>query len=452
MRLAGESAGRRMRFDLAVRTDRMLLPHRTTEGRIKGRVRIEGLAVDVPVCGEMEISPLARRRIRYRMRFTVRGRHYTLDGWKSVSPRRPLASLTVLPFVLLDGGQEAGHGQLRFEVARSLVPFVTSFRWPRLSDEPASLHARRWEGEPGRTEVWYTTVTDPVTGTGLWLHHELTAPSDGSSAYAHGWVGLFPPDAPPQHARFGPDPVAPSAGPVPQSFAAERVEAGPDRLRGTAGAFAWDLTRHSRSAALYTFPRWAWRRGLLPAAHLVSAPSATYTGSVTHEGRRLPLEAAPGADARIYGEGNALRWAWLHADLGAGDILEIVAAVSKKAGLRRLPPTVFLRLRRNGGTWPRTAERSAVGWLGAGRFRARIGLPSWTVTGRSGLHRIRVRVTQPVDRTLALEYTDPDGSTAVCRNSETSDARIEWERWWGRWRTEATWSLSGTAHAEVGER
>ena len=133
-------------------------------------------------------------------------------------------------------------------------------------------------------------------------------------------------------------------------------------------------------------------------------------------------------------------------------MLEIVAAVSMRPGLRRLPPLVFLRLRRNGRTWPRRAERSAVGWAGAGRFRADIGLPTWSVTGRSGLRRIRVEVTQPEERTLALDYTDPDGSPAVCRNSETADARILLERWWGGWRTEAEWSLDGTAHAEVGDR
>jgi len=26
------------------------------------------------------------------------------------------------------------------------------------------------------------------------------------------------------------------------------------------------------------------------------------------------------------------------------------------------------------------------------------------------------------------------------------------ERWWGGWRTEAEWTLDGTAHAEVGTR
>jgi hypothetical protein len=74
------------------------------------------------------------------------------------------------------------------------------------------------------------------------------------------------------------------------------------------------------------------------------------------------------------------------------------------------------------------------------------------VKGRSGLRRIRVVVTQPAERTLALDYTDPDGGAAVCRNSETADARILLERWRGRWHTEAEWSLDGTAHAEVGDR
>lgn len=129
-----------------------------------------------------------------------------------------------------------------------------------------------------------------------------------------------------------------------------------------------------------------------------------------------------------------------------------MAAVSTRPVLRGLPPLVFLRLRRHGRTWPRRAERSALGWAGAGRFRAEIGLPVWTVTGRSGLRRIRVEVTQPEARTLTLSYTDPDGSESVCRNSETADAVVRLERWWGRWRPEAEWTLEGTAHAEVGGR
>ncbi|MEV0182006.1 hypothetical protein AB0I54_22335 [Streptomyces sp. NPDC050625] len=450
LRLDDEDRTRRVRLDLKVSAGRVLRLTGTTEARATGRVRIAGWADDAGAEGELEISPLARRRIRYRIAFTAEGRRLTLDGWKSVTPRRPVASMTVLPYTLYEDGTRVGTGTLRFPLATQLVPFLASFRFPRRED-PGAFLAPRWKGEPGRTEVWYTTVTDPSSGSGLWLHHELTAPADGSEPYAHGWAAVFPKDGPVRHARFGPAPwTADDAG-----FSTDGVAAEPGRLTGSAedGALRWDLAEHPMCAPLFTFPRWSWRRQLLPAAQILPAARASYDGTFTHDDMTLNLSSAPGASARIYGHGNARHWAWLHADLGGGDVLEIVAAVSMRPGLRRLPPLVFLRLRRGDRTWPRRPERPALGWAGLGRFRTAIGLPTWTTTGRAGLRRIRVDVTQPEDRTLALEYTDPDGTHAVCRNSERADARILWERWWlGGWRTEAEWTLDGTAHAEVGTR
>ncbi|MFI9825701.1 hypothetical protein ACIHFC_35595 [Streptomyces sp. NPDC052013] len=450
LRLDEDRRPRRIRLDLDVFADRVLRILDTTHARATGRIRIEGWADDPDAQGELEISPVARRRIRYRIAFTARGRRLTLDGWKSVTPRRPVASMTTLPCTLYENGARIGTGTLRFPLTTQLLPFLTSFRFPRRTAPGAHL-APRWSGEPGRTEVWYTTVTDPATGSGLWLHHELTAPADGSAPYAHGWAALFPKDGPVRHARFGPTRwSADQAG-----FRTDAVSVRPGRLTGSSddGALRWDLTERPLDGPLFTFPRWAWRQPLLPAAQMLPAARASYDGTFTHDGTTLPLTGAPGASARIYGHGNARRWAWLHADLGDGDVLEVVAAVSVRPGLRWLPPLVFLRLRRGGRTWPRRAERTAAGWAGALRFRADIGLPSWTVTGRAGLRRIRVEVHQPADRTLALEYTDPDGSRATCRNSERADAHVLLERrWLGGWQTEAEWQLDGTAHAEVGTR
>ncbi|MEU8589196.1 hypothetical protein AB0C59_19645 [Streptomyces sp. NPDC048664] len=454
VRLSDEEQDRPLRLDLRVRTAGVLLPHRTTRARVTGRVRIAGRADDAGAEGDMEISPLARHRIRYRLTFTMEGRELTLDGWKSVSPRHPLTSMTVLPYTLYEDGGRVGEGTLRFPLATGLVPFLTSFRFPRAAAgaparDAASGHlAPRWDGKPGRTEVWYTTLTDTSTGTGIWLHHELVAPTDGTGAHAHGWAAVFPRDAAPEHHRFGPVPWQGH----PHGFTTEAVCALPGRLTGRAGTFAWDLTEDPDGPPLHTFPRWSWRRPWLPASQMLPAARARYSGTVRYGTTTLRLDDAPGASARIYGHGNARRWAWLHADLGGGDVLEIVAAVSTRRGLDRLPPLVFLRLRHGGRTWPRRAERSAVGWAGAGRFRADLGLPEWHVTGTVGARRVHVTVTQPPERTLALDYTDPDGSRAVCRNSETADAVVRLERWWGRWRPERTWRLSGTAHAEVGER
>nr|AAP03111.1 hypothetical protein BlsR [Streptomyces griseochromogenes] len=450
LRLDDEDRTRRVRLDLTVTADRVMRPLGTTEARATGRIRVAGWADDPCAEGELEISPLARRRIRYRITFTADGRRLTLDGWKSVTPRRPVASMTVLPYTLYEDGARIGTGTLRFPVGTQLLPFLSSFRFPRRED-PAAFLVPRWCGEPGRTEVWYTTVTDPDTGCGLWLHHELTAPADGSAPYAHGWAAVFPKDGPVRHARFGPAEWTLEAS----GFSADGATARPGRLTGSAegGALRWDLAERPMDEPLFTFPPWSWRRPLLPAAQMLPAARARYDGTFVHDDTTLTLTAAPGASARIYGHGNARRWAWLHADLGGGDVLEIVAAVSMRPGLRRLPPLVFLRLRRHGRDWPRRPERPALGWAGAGRFRAAIGLPTWTVTGRCGLRRIRVEVTQPADRTLALDYTDPDGRHAMCRNCERADTHVLLERWWwGGWRTEAEWSLDGTAHAEVGTR
>ncbi|MFH0518418.1 hypothetical protein ACHBTE_14710 [Streptomyces sp. M41] len=450
VRMTDEEHERPVRLDLVARADTVLLPHRTTPARLTGRVRIAGRADDAEAEGELEVSPLARRRIRYRITFASEGRRLVLDGWKSLSPARPVASTTVLPYTLYEDGERVGEGTLRFPLATGLLPFLASFRFPRTAPPDADRQLEpRWDGSPGRTEVWYTTLTDPATGSGVWLHHEVVAPTDGSGAYAHGWIAVFPKDGPARHTRFGPEPFTGER----QGFTADGIRAHPGLLAGTAGSFTWSLTETPEGVPLHTFPRWSWRRPWLPASHMLPYARCRYSGFVRYgDGDELRLDGAVGASARIYGHGNARRWAWLHADLGDGDVLEVVAAVSMRPGLNRLPPLVFLRLLRGGRTWPTRAERTAVGWAGLGRFRADIGLPEWRVTGRAGRRRIRVTVTQPPERTLALDYTDPDGSPAVCRNSETADAVVDLERWWGRWRREAVWRLSGTAHAEVGDR
>lgn len=302
----------------------------------------------------------------------------------------------------------------------------------------------RWRGQPNRLEVWYTTLSDPVTGTGVWIHHELVAPSDGAPAYAHGWTAVFPPDASPHFARFGPAKWQPGDA----LFTCDGVTMTRANLTGSAGELSWELTSEGGGSPLYTFPRWAWRRELLPAAHMLPAPSARFTGSVTYGGRRLDLREAPGGTARIFGHGNAERWGWLHADLGGGDLLEIVAAVSTRPLLNRLPPLPLVRLRLGGREWPRGDSL-----LNSRHFRAELGLPSWTVRGRAGKTRLSVEVALPPQRTQAVDYTDPDGAAAVCHNSERASASILLERRTkGTWAEVNQWRLDGTAHAEIGLR
>ncbi|TMR30701.1 hypothetical protein [Actinomadura geliboluensis] len=444
LRLAGEDRARPMRLDLDADLPGVLRPWGDAEGAIAGRVSVPGWADDPSASGRLRVAPIAARRIRYTLDFTAAdGRRLRLDGWKSVSPRRPVRSMTSLPATVTDAdGTAVGEARLRFHLRRDLAAFLTSFRAPARAADPMRS---RWRGQAGRLEVWYTTLTDPATGTGVWLHHELVAPDDGGGAHAHGWAAVFPPGEPPVFGRFGPHEWSPRED---AAFAAGPVVQTGDRLAGTAGPVGWELRESGGGPPLFTFPRWAWERELLPAAQIVPKPAAAYRGAVRFGDRVLDLADAPGASARIYGHGNARRWAWLHADLGGGDVCEIVAAVSTRPGLNRMAPLPLVRLRVDGRDLP-----SGDPLLAALRLRADIRLPTWTVRGRVGDRLLNVEVTQRPEETVAVDYADPDGAPAVCRNSERADVRIALARRAGRgWRTEREWRLDGTGHAEVGLR
>jgi hypothetical protein len=79
----------------------------------------------------MRIAPLRARRIRYRLDFVAPdGRRLHLDGWKSITPRHPVRSMTVLPATIADdSGSIAGEALLRFDLRRDLIRFLAGFRY-----------------------------------------------------------------------------------------------------------------------------------------------------------------------------------------------------------------------------------------------------------------------------------------------------------------------------------
>jgi len=297
--------------------------------------------------------------------------------------------------------------------------------------------------------VVYVTLSDPVTGTGAWVHHELVSPVVGPP-YVHGWAAVFGAGAEPVVDRFGPKEIAPHAS-SPGSLRwgeLDDMAFEPPTLRGRGGRLAWQLRIEDHpDQEMFTFPRWAWDRELLPGAQVVPVPSARIGGSVQVDGDRIELSPdTRGAVAHVYGHGNAERWGWLHGELGGGDVVEIVAAVSRRPGLDRLAPLPFVQLRVAGRDWPRHPM------LAAPLLRAELGLPRWQVHGTVGRWRLRVTVDIPESQSVSLDYRDPDGASATCTNSELADADIVLERRAGRWETAAHWIVKGTAHAEIGTR
>lgn len=303
----------------------------------------------------------------------------------------------------------------------------------------------RWRGERGRTEVWYATLTDASTGTGVWVHCETVAPTGDAAPYGHGWIAVFEQgEAAPVVERFGPAPVEPRADATWFDAGGAVVRDG--ELQGSAGSLSWDLRFGDDSPALYTFPKAVWDRQLLPGCQIVPWPTARFDGTVSLPGgRTLPIERdrAEGAVARIYGHGNAQRWGWLHAPVEGGGVLEIVTATARRRALRRVRPLAMVQLRLPGEPdWPANPALASV------RFRTNLRPDGFRVSGRVGRRRLDVEVDVPAGRSVSLLYTDPDGATARCTNSELASATIRLSES-GATRT---WDLDGTAHAEVGTR
>lgn len=428
----GDGQPRPFRFDVEAALPSLLRPLGSVTGRLTGIVRAEGLADGAAAVGTIEVSPVEQRRIRYILEFCADdGRPLRVDGWKSIRWLRPLSTWTTLPSTIYDErGAVVGTSRTRFPLAET-AKLIGSTRIS--APPPSALEARRWSGAPGRMEVWYDTLTDPDTGAGFWLHHELVAPSSGDEPYVHGWAAVFPVEGEPRWERFGPAPLRDE-----EWFSAGDVVAEPGVRHGSAGSLSWDLRYEDAAAPLFTFPALTWRRELLPAAQVVASPTASFTGTFTIDDQVIHLGGARGAAARIYGHGNAQRWGWLHADLGDGDVLEIVAAVSRRRGLSRLRPLPFVQLRLAGEDWPARPLPAAA------RLRAELGLPTWSVQGTWRGRRLQVTVTQPLERCVRIPYTDPDGATATCTNTERADVHVVLG--------DREWRLDGTAHAEIGTR
>ena len=313
-------------------------------------------------------------------------------------------------------------------------------------DGPEHLGRPRWRGQPERLEVWYATFTDPARGDGYWLHHELVADPQGR-AHGLGWLAAFPTDGQPVVERFGPTPVTPDDLSETRWFEAGGARVGPGEMRGRTPGAHWNLAFEDDAGPLFTFPEYVWHGSVLPSRQVVPWPTASLSGTVQVGDHTAQLQGARGAVSRIYGRGNAHRWGWLHADLGGGDVLEIVAAQGRAPALRRVPPKVFCQLRVGGDDWPDDALAAAA------ISRARLDLPRWYATVTGARHRLRVGVRIPPAASVTLEYRDPDDASARCTNSCRADAEIRLERRrLGGWSLERRWSLRGTAHAEIGQR
>ena len=129
-------SGGEFRFGVAVDCTDIKDP-KAVEGRITGKVFMEGVVDGAPLDGRIEISPLWKRTIAYEFTFPVEGKTHRFQGTKNVKFYRPVHSMTVLPGKVYDDkGNVVAEATVRF-LLRDLFSFLGSYRFARTQKAPA---------------------------------------------------------------------------------------------------------------------------------------------------------------------------------------------------------------------------------------------------------------------------------------------------------------------------
>jgi hypothetical protein len=257
-----------------------------------------------------------------------------------------------------------------------------------------SGNALRWDGRPGRYEVWYLTVAGR-----FWIRYTLHVPTnadvDGEAAL---WFGDFMYVPAVRKATFPLEALrTPRAG--------WPLELGPGRLtdteaHGTVQGITWSLQFAAAERPFAYTPPLLSRLGAASTEVVVVKPALAISGVVEVDGERVELTSAPGQQAHVFGRRHADRWGWFHATVADGRWVEGLTA--KTRGL----PGVALHASERG---------SANGLLRIFRTRAEL---------EPG--RVRVGpylVEAPPEAFAGVTYRDPDGAEVYCYHTERARLR-----------------------------
>jgi hypothetical protein len=317
----------------------------------------------------------------------------------------------------------------------------------------------QWDGGAGHYEVYYVTLTDPVTGVGLWIRYTMVAPleASGEPATCALWFLAMDPRSgrAPRIGRKATLPISElSASPEPFSL---RLGDAVLSDRGMSGGFedvAWDL-RWTPSERHYEHVHPVLRRARVAQTVLV-LPHADLgiDGSVTIGSETIELSGARGGQAHLWGSKHANSWAWVHCnDFQTPDgeavpdaFVDAVSVIVQRFG-RQVGPNTPVVARIDGADFTSTSPRRVLG------NESSFELTSWRFEAVDGARKLICDVEADREQLAGVTYHDPDGELAYCYNGETASMRVQLlERGSGRWTERITLVAPGRAHFEYAQR
>lgn len=318
---------------------------------------------------------------------------------------------------------------------------------------------RRWDGQSrGHYEVWYLTLNDPGSRDGYWIRYTLESPLAGhGEPYAQIWFARFSASDPAR--TFGLNRKLPIAAmtattaPFGVTLGGSRL--GHDHARGAVSgdghAAEWDLRWTPAARTLRQLPKVMYRRGGLGETTVLSPNvDVAIAGTITVDGQRFDLTAAPGGQTHLWGKKHAHAWGWGHCnafDESPGTTLEVLAPRLVRRGVK-LPPLTVATLWLDGQELVFNRFDQALlaptAELGTGRFRFAAGGLTARIEGEFSC--------RPEDMVRA-HYHDPDGEPSYCHNTCVGDLRLTvFRRVRGRWREQVRLLAPRRGHFEIAGR
>jgi hypothetical protein len=188
--------------------------------------------------------------------------------------------------------------------------------------------------------------------------------------------------------------------------------------------FQWSLRYTGHEPPLLLLPEPLYERGFPKAKSLVGTPNAKYTGTLTVDGREIPIDGWRGSQNHNWGSRHTDRYAWGQVagfDNAPDAFLECCTA-QVKIGPVWSPRLTFVVLRDEG------QEIALNGLLQAVRAYGNFDFFTWTIDSRSPQAHIYGRIHAPATVFVGLSYQNPPGGQKTCLNTKLASAEITIER------------------------
>jgi hypothetical protein len=192
------------------------------------------------------------------------------------------------------------------------------------------------------------------------------------------------------------------------------------RAQANGHTIAWDLTYGGGQPPVLLYPRRLYTTPLPRAKTVIPQPLAKFTGSITVDGVRQPIDAWLGSQNHNWGPRHTHRYAWSQVcgfDEAPDAFLECSTA-QLKIGPIVTPPMSPVVMRLGGETL------SWTGWVRVVRALGAYKPYEWHLESTGPAGTIDIAVRADATEFVALRYPDPPGGHKICLNSKLAHCEV----------------------------